>query len=92
MLFGLGRTEVHILHIKTDLASRFSQYPSVRTWQTPPPTLNFPAQCLGYPSPRGSSLYNPDLVLVSPSLLSLCVPEGAGAFLSFPTFRAIELA
>jgi hypothetical protein len=38
-------TEVHILHIKADLASRFSQHPSVvPTWLTLPLTLNFPAQ------------------------------------------------
>ena len=42
-------TEVHILHTKADLASRFSQHPSVPTWHTLPPTLNFPAQGFGLP-------------------------------------------
>lgn len=37
--------EVLILHIKADLASRFSQHPSVPTWLILPPTLNFPACC-----------------------------------------------
>ena len=35
--------EMHILHTKADLTSRFSQHPSVPTWHTLPLTLNFPA-------------------------------------------------
>jgi len=35
---------VHIFQIKADLASRFSQHPSVPTWHTPSLTVNFPAQ------------------------------------------------
>lgn len=45
-------TELHILHTKVDQPSRFSQHSSVPTWHTLPPTLNFPAQGLGCPSPR----------------------------------------
>ena len=40
-------TEVYTLHIKADLASRFSQHPSVPIWHNLPPILNFPAQRLG---------------------------------------------
>lgn len=36
--------EVHILHNKADLTSRFSHRPSVPTWHALPPILNFPAQ------------------------------------------------
>ena len=58
-------TEVHILHTKADLASSFSQNPSVPTWHT-----LFPALGLGCPPPRCSSLYNPD-VIVALCILSL---------------------
>lgn len=34
------------------------------------PTLNFAAQGLDYPSPRGSSLYNPDILVACPCLLA----------------------
>jgi hypothetical protein len=44
--------EVHILHLKAALASRFSQHPSVPTWHSKASTLNFPAQGLGCPSPK----------------------------------------
>jgi hypothetical protein len=40
-------TEEHILYIKTDMATRFSQHPLVSTWHALPITLNFPAQELG---------------------------------------------
>ena len=63
-----------ISHTKADLASRFSQHPSVPgihwTWSQ---ILNFPAQDhLVCPSPRDSSLYNVDIFLsLSFSFLSL---------------------
>lgn len=45
------RTEVHTYFTyQSDLASRFFQYPSVPTWHALPPTMNFPAKCLGFPS------------------------------------------
>lgn len=56
---GLG---CNMLHIKTVLASRFCQLPSVPIWHTLPLTLN-----LGCPPPRGSSLYN--LMMISSVLL-----------------------
>lgn len=79
-------TEVHILHTKADLDSRFSQHPSVLTcyWAW----LAYPALYhelfnpgVGFPSPWSSSFYNPDILvacplfLVSPSLhvLSPCM-------------------
>lgn len=59
--------EVHILPIKADLASRFCQHPSAYL-----ALLNFPVQGLGCPSPRGSFLYNTDILVslcsLSPSL------------------------
>ena len=61
--------EVHILHVKAGLASRTSQYPSVPTWQT-----HFPAQGLGSPSCRGSSLYNPDVFILLSLLLLILLP------------------
>jgi hypothetical protein len=69
-----GLKYFYILHTKADLASRFSQHPSVPNGHTLPPTLNFPVQGLGCSSPRGSSLYNPD-VLVSPLLYPLLSPS-----------------
>lgn len=35
-------------------------------WHTLPSTLNSLAKGLGYPSPRGSSLYNPDILVPFP--------------------------
>lgn len=74
---GLG-TQVHILHIKESLASRFSQHSSVPIWHTLPPNLNFAAQGLCCPSPRGSSLYNP-IILGLPSLFSCSSQLSLGA-------------
>lgn len=45
-------TEVHMLHTKAELVSKFSQHPSSPTWHILPPTLNFPALELGLPFPR----------------------------------------
>ena len=57
-------TELHVLYIKADLASRFSWHPSVLTWYTLPPTLIFQSRSLaGCPLPRVSFLYNPDILL-----------------------------
>jgi hypothetical protein len=77
--------EIHSLHIKTDLTPRFSQHPLVPIWHTLPPTLNF--SC---PSPRGSSLYNPDTsgsvglslsLFSSPSLPPLPMATSLASFL-----------
>ena len=59
---------VFILHIKPDLASRFSHHPSGLSWHTVPPTLNFPVQELGCSSTRDFFLCNPD-ILVPPLIL-----------------------
>ena len=77
-------TEVRILHIKADLTSRFSQHPAVSFWHILSPTLNFPAQELGCPSPRGSSLYHPDIL--ASLLLSL------SSMPSFPKATSLALA
>jgi hypothetical protein len=45
-------TEVHILHLKKDLASWISQHPSVPIWHTLPPTQNFLAQGWAASSPE----------------------------------------
>jgi hypothetical protein len=68
-------TEVHILHIKADLASRFSQHLSVPTCHTLTPTLNFTTPGQGCPSPEALSYIIQAfwlllLPLSSPSLLS----------------------
>jgi hypothetical protein len=65
LTFGFGpwnKGQRFIFYIpkQRDLASRFSQHPSVCTWHILPTTLNYLAQGLGCPSPRGSSLYNPE--------------------------------
>lgn len=52
--------EVHIFHIKADMASRFSHHPSFSIWHTLHPILNFPAMGFGCPFPKSSCLYNPD--------------------------------
>ena len=53
-----------------DLATRFSQHPLVPVikyaWHTWPPILNSSAQGFGCPSPRGSSLYYPDILAICP--------------------------
>ena len=76
-ILGQG-TEMLILHTKADLASRFSQHPSVPTWHTLPPNPELSSQGLGCPChPEAppyiiqsfGSLYS--LLL---SLFSLCVP------------------
>lgn len=54
--------EMHVLHTKVDLASRFSQSPSVPTWHTSPSTMNCAAQGLGFSS-RGFFLCNPDILI-----------------------------
>ena len=62
-----------ILHIKADLASRFSKHFSVPSWHTLLSTLNFLRGWAALP-PRGSSLYNPDILdspTSPPSLISL---------------------
>lgn len=41
-----NESEVHNLHTKADLTSRFSQHPSVTTWHTLPLTINFPQRLL----------------------------------------------
>jgi len=72
LLFGFRPQDkdwVHILHIIVNLASRVSQHLSVTTWHSL--ILEFPAKELGWPSPRGSSSFNPDFLVFLSSLLSL---------------------
>lgn len=45
-------TEGHILHIKADLASRFSQHPSVPTWYTLLPILELSSPDTWLPFPK----------------------------------------
>jgi hypothetical protein len=45
-------TEVHILHIKADLASRFFQHPSVPTWHTLPPSPKLSSTRARLPFPQ----------------------------------------
>lgn len=57
--------EKPILHIKANMASRFSRHPSVSTWHTPSPTLNLSNRGLGCPSPSCPSLCDPATLWVS---------------------------
>lgn len=65
--------EVPIWHIKVDLATRFSQQPSVPTcyslygWHTLLSILNSLAQGQGCPFPRCPSLYNPAILVTPPA-------------------------
>lgn len=72
----MGQTaEMHILHTKLDLTSRFSQFLPVtehggHIW---PSVLKFPAKGLGLPSPE-ALLYKADILVSLLSLYTLSLP------------------
>lgn len=72
-----GQTaEMHILHTKADLVSRFHQHPTVSTCYraTAPSPMNTQTHGLGFPFPRSSLIYYLD-ILVSPPFPSSLPPS-----------------
>lgn len=60
-------------------------------WHTPPPTLNFSVQGLGFLSPRDSYLYNPDILLSFSLSLSLSLSAALCCYLSLSVCLSVCL-
>jgi hypothetical protein len=82
---GLG-IEVHSLHIKADLASRFSQYLSVTTWYICPQPWTFQLSCWAALSPEALPQIIQTFLLPQPRF-PLCVQVPLSPWwLSWPQF------